>query len=310
MIYILTGATGFLGGSFLNYLNDLGEHEIYVVTRESSLSKSSTVIAPSVNRNSTVLQYKNEVDEIYPIISDLEINNAVLLHFAGPSYDDCNNNFEGSIDYKRKILRFLISLSSDIGAKLITFSSVHVKQVNNLKQGDKGHLDKYKECHLAGEEIFRQHYLDGGNCQLFRICNILGAPQYKSAAAWSLVACSFAKNIVENHEIHIKAPLDTARSFYPRSSLNRLLYESSLSTVKGFHDIHGFEMPLIALASIMAYIYKCMHDVEIEVVCEDRRFLYEDCADFILDDLINSDLYADFYNDISSLITTAEANYC
>ncbi len=209
MKYLITGASGFLGGRLSTFLENKG----FEIIRGSTDLKT----IESSNYNNWVLTEFNNFETLKKICKGVDF----IIHAAGPNADYCKQKPKSSFDFYSVKTKMLVKAAKASKIrKFIFLSTAHV--YNNKFEGIINEKlptlnnHPYALANLEGERVVRQIFgKNPDNSIIIRLSNIFGFPERKEVNCWMLFINNVCKEIVENQTITIKSNPLIKRDFLP-----------------------------------------------------------------------------------------------
>ena len=216
MKYLITGASGFLGGRLSVFLEEKG-HEVLKGTRNLNTIKSSKL---NSNCNWVFTDFDN-ISNLMRICEDVDL----LIHAAGPNSEQSTLNLS-SLNYYSELTKNLTKAAKDSKIKRIIYlSTIHVYK-NSLEgliteETSPMNNNPYSLYNLAGEKVIRSSFgSDPNKAIILRLSNLFGFPIDKKVNCWSLFMNNICKEIVQNNTITIKSNPLIKRDFLSVKSFN------------------------------------------------------------------------------------------
>lgn len=226
MKYLITGASGFLGGRLSYFLENKG-HEVLRGTRNIEIIKSS-----NKNSNWVLTDFEN-LQNLRPIFEDVDY----LIHAAGPNAEQSNNDSSSIMAYS-ELTKKLTKVAKDSKIKRIIYlSTIHVynKCLEGLinEQTPTLNNNNYSLYNLAGEKEIRNNFgCDPNKAIILRLSNIFGYPINSKVNCWSLFINNICKEIVQKKTITIKSNPLIKRDFLSVRSLCEIIIKLSFFEFK------------------------------------------------------------------------------
>lgn len=307
MNILITGATGYLGGCIIDYLNNnYPNNNLYLATRKNDFP---------VNSNYTKVKIDWE-DELS--ITNACIGIDVIVHTAGFNSKQSDIfNFE-AFDFNCFITHTLLKVAiRQQVKKFIYLSTYHVYSDNLNKNYNENHsttaLNPYalsKRCgEISIEYAISQKYITGN---ILRISNGFGTPKNENQECWSLFINQLCKQAVQKNNIEIKSKYNIKRNFISTNILSEIICKFILNDCSEsiIYNI-GYSKcyTLLEVAEIIKKRYKYLYNEQISLTI-DKNFI-KDVKNKYFNFNINrlSKIYKiqndSFINDIDELI-----NFC
>tara|TARA_B100001989_G_C24542731_1_gene468615 strand:- start:1893 stop:2834 length:942 start_codon:yes stop_codon:yes gene_type:complete len=207
--FLITGASGFLGGRLSTFLENKG----FQIIRGSSNPK----MINSSNYDNWVLTEFNNFENLKNICKDVDY----IIHAAGPNADYCKKLPKSSFEfYSLATKKFAEAAKASQIRKFIFLSTAHVYNdkfvglINEKLPTTNNH--PYALANLEGERIVRQIFGKSPDRSIIiRLSNIFGFPDRKDVNCWMLFINNVCKEIVESQTITIKSNPFIKRDFIP-----------------------------------------------------------------------------------------------
>jgi len=207
--YLITGATGFLGGRLSSFLEAKG-FEVIKGTRNLK-----NIQAPN-NENWVITEFNN-FESLKNICEGVDY----IIHAAGPNADECKKKSISSLNfYTLDTKNFAKAAKASKIKKFIFLSTAHV--YNNKFEGliteSSPTLNNhpYAISNLEGERVVREIFGNNPNDSIIlRLSNIFGFPNRKEVNCWMLFINNVCKEIVQSRRIVIKSNPLIKRDFVP-----------------------------------------------------------------------------------------------
>ena len=180
MKYLITGASGFLGGRLSVFLEEQG-HLVLRGTRKNSIIKSS-----KLNSNWVFTDFDN-IKNLMRICDDVDF----LIHAAGPNSEQSILNISSLKSYKELTKNIMQAAKNSKIKRVIYLSSIHVYK-NNLEgliteKTFAMNNNPYSLYNLAGEKAISSTFgSDPNKAIILRLSNIFVYPIEKKVNCWNL----------------------------------------------------------------------------------------------------------------------------
>ncbi len=304
MKYLITGASGFLGGRLSTFLENKG----FEIIRGSSNLK----IIESSNYNNWVLTEFNNFESLKNICNGVDY----IIHAAGPNSDYCKQKPKASFDfYSLQTKNFVKAAKSSKIRKFIFLSTAHVynNQFEGLINEKLPTLNNhpYALANLEGERVVREIF---GNSPehsiILRLSNIFGFPDRKEVNCWMLFINNVCKEIVESQTITIKSNPLINRDFIPVNDFCEIiskLCESNFVNKESNIVNFGSEktLSLLDTAILIKQIYLKKYQKEIKIVIKGKMRATQDfrfCNQILEENNLNFKFKNSEYFEIDKLL--------
>ena len=212
---LITGGTGYLGGSIGEYLA-LAGYDVYLGSRKPF----SRGVVKGCSQIST-----NWEDNNFEFCKGFK----TIIHAAGMNAKDCMNNPQKAYLFNGKLTENLIKKSSEYKCdNFIYLSTVHVYKsplsgfINESTPISNNH--PYASSHYYGEQALvkaiKKNIIKG---TVLRLSNCFGPAVTKDNECWELALNQFAYNAVTAGSITINGNSLATRDFLPLTELNRII---------------------------------------------------------------------------------------
>ena len=265
MDVLITGGFGYLGGRVAQFLSEKGYHV--------TLSSRNELCAPEWLQTANVVQlnWENE-DKLKEVCNDFD----VVLHAAAINANECAQNPVKALEFNGLATARLVKASREAGvSKFIYFSTAHVYrsplvgEFNSATCPDNKH--PYATSHLAGENaVIYESNLSNDFCgTVLRISNAIGAPAYKGANCWMLVANDLCKQVVINGSMQVLSNPFLERDYVPISLVSSFI--GSILEEKGYNKkinnvSSGSSLTLVSLCEIIRKVAMETLGIEVETI--------------------------------------------
>ncbi len=304
MKYLITGASGFLGGRLSTFLENKG----FEIIRGSSNLK----IIESSNYKNWVLTEFNNFETLKKICKGVDF----IIHAAGPNVDYCKQKPKSSFDfYSLKTKMFAKAAKDAKIRKFIFLSTAHV--YNNKFEGIINEKlptlnnHPYALANLEGERVVRQIFgKNPDNSIIIRLSNIFGFPERKEVNCWMLFINNVCKEIVENQTITIKSNPLIKRDFLPINDFCEImpkLCESNFVNKENNIVNFGSEktLSLQETAKLIKNIYLKKYQKEVKIVIKGKMEKIKDfrfCNQILEENNLNLKFKNSLYLEIERLL--------
>ncbi len=271
MKFLITGASGFLGGRLSNFLEQKGFETI-------KGSRNLRLVESSKNYNWVLTEFNN-YDSLKKICEGVDF----IIHAAGPNSKECIRNPLSSFDfYRSQTKNFVNAAKASKVKKFIFLSTAHVygDQFEGLINEKSPTLNNhpYALANLEGERTVRKIFGHNPNdCIILRLSNIFGFPSRKEVNCWMLFINNICKEIVQNQTITIKSNPLIKRDFLPIMDFCEIILKLCNANLKDNQDNiinfgSGRAISLIDSAKIIKDIYCFKYGKEVEfIIKEDMK---------------------------------------
>ena len=304
MRYLITGASGLLGGRLSNFLENKG----FEIIRGSSNLK----IIESSNYNNWVLTEFDNFETLINICKGVDF----IIHAAGPNADCCIQNPISSFDfYSLKTKKLVKAAKASKIRKFIFLSTAHV--YNNKFEGlineklPTLNNHPYALANLEGERVVKQIFGNNpDNSIILRLSNIFGFPDRKEVNCWMLFINNVCKEIVESQTITIKSNPLIKRDFIPASDFCEIISKLCDSNfVNKQNNIVNFgsekTLSLLDTAKLIKQIYSKKYQKDVKIIIEGEMKKIQDfrfCNQFLEENNLNIKFINSEYLEIERLI--------
>lgn len=264
MKYLITGASGFLGGRLSVFLEEKG-HKVLRGTRNLEIIKSS-----KLNSNWVFTDFDN-IKQLIKICEDVDL----LIHAAGPNSEQSTLD-PLSLKYYSELTKNITTAAKDSRIKRIIYlSTIHVYR-NNLEgliteKTSAMNNNPYSLYNLAGEKVIRDTFGSNPNTAIIlRLSNIFGYPINKKINCWSLFMNNICKEIVQNKTITIKSNPLIKRDFLSVKSFCEIILKlSTFNFIDPKNNIINFGsenvITLLEAAKFIRKIYSSKNKIKINI---------------------------------------------
>ncbi len=197
---LLLGGGGFLGTNIIQRFSN--KYDIIAIDRGRYFDE----IKPHLPDNTTFIKKDlNDISFLKKYLPDVSL----IIHCTGPSRPKLDNDPNGEYwDHTLQLSRFLAEAAQKISSikKIVYFSSYFVYE--KIVEGKSGFLEDlplscdniYGKCHLANEEIIKEHT---DKYQIFRLSTVYGPYGLIKKNQTGGVLGFFIKEALNKHEIMI-----------------------------------------------------------------------------------------------------------
>ncbi|MBU43875.1 MAG: hypothetical protein CMN76_11695 [Spirochaetaceae bacterium] len=217
MRILVTGASGYIAGRLLEYLN---------------ATTSATLVAASRKPKQTTGAHNTMVDLDYSSLKSLREacqGVEVIIHLAGTDARSSAADPAGAFQVNAVNTGRLIEAAvAEKVSRFLYLSTFHVygsHQGPIIREGDcLRNSHPYAASHRAGEEILGRYLEEGsiGGCSV-RLSNSFGLPANESSSCWTLVANDLARQIALNGKMEIQSDGSPLRDIIPMTEVCRAL---------------------------------------------------------------------------------------
>lgn len=275
MKYLITGASGFLGGRLSTFLENKG----FEIIRGSSNVK----IIESSNYKNWVLTEFNNYETLKKICKGVDY----IIHAAGPNADFCKKNPKSSFDfYSLETKNFVKAAQASQIRKFIFLSTAHVynKKFEGLINEKLPTLNNhpYALANLEGERVVREIFgKSPEHSIILRLSNIFGFPDRKEVNCWMLFINNVCKEIVESQTITIESNPLIKRDFIPVNDFCEIISKLCESDfVNKENNIVNFgsekTLSLIEIAKLIKKIYFKKYKKEVNIIIKGKMKKIQD----------------------------------
>lgn len=280
MNLLITGASGYLGGCFVNFFNNnFKDYNLFLTTRDSKN-------IPNFNKNKII-----ELDWD----DDLQLQNAlknidVVIHTAGLNSKDANKSLYDAINFNsfctHKLLKY--SIKNEV-KKFIYLSTYHVysNDLNSLYSENSflAGTNNYSLSKIIGELSIKaaldQKLIEG--C-ILRISNGFGVPGNNNLECWNLFVNQICKQAIIENKIEIKSDFNLQRNFIPVSQICLIV---SLLVIKNINEVifnvgSNNNYSLLDMAKLIKKRYEKLYNKELKINLVDKFILEPLNNDFFL----------------------------
>lgn len=251
---LITGGSGYLGGSIASFLSLNENYEISICSRSIIESKQRKIKTLNVDWN--------KISSLKNISSGKDI----IIHCASPDANFSKNYPLESYKFSENILGSFVNEAIDNKVqKFIYFSSAHVyKSKLEGVLNEKSHLIS-EHPYGVSKKIAEQTLLKNKNLidiNIIRLSNTFGVPSNDNLNCWKLAANDFCKQVVINKKITINSDGSQIRNFVSVNEVCRLIdyiitsfyKEKLLPTVFNFGG--NWTLSILELAKVIANQYE------------------------------------------------------
>ena len=183
MRILITGGTGYLGGSLANYEDLIKNNEIIITSRLAVVKEKK-----HPNISYTQVDWDDNLS-LKNICSNVDL----IIHAAGMNSADCLKNSRDALYFNGCVTAALIQNAIKSGVqKFIYLSTAHVYNSPLVGKIDENtcprNLHPYATSHRAGEDVVlaanKQNEING---VVLRLSNVYGKPVNSATDCWKLV---------------------------------------------------------------------------------------------------------------------------
>ena len=275
MKYLITGASGFLGGRLSTFLENKG--------LEIIRATSNVKIIESSNYKNWVLTEFNKYETLKKLCKGVDY----IIHAAGPNADYCKKNPKSSFDfYSLETKNFVKAAKASQIRKFIFLSTAHV--YNNKFEGlineklPTLNNHPYALANLEGERVVREIFgKSPEHAIILRLSNIFGFPDRKEVDCWMLFINNVCKEIVESQTITIESNPLIKRDFIPVNDfcemISRLCESDFLNKENNIVNFGSEKtLSLIEIAKLIKQIYFKKYKKEVNIVIKGKMKKIQD----------------------------------
>ena len=275
MKYLITGASGFLGGRLSTFLENKG--------LEIIRATSNVKIIESSNYKNWVLTEFNKYETLKKLCKGVDY----IIHAAGPNADYCKKNPKSSFDfYSLETKNFVKAAKASQIRKFIFLSTAHV--YNNKFEGlineklPTLNNHPYALANLEGERVVREIFgKSPEHASILRLSNIFGFPDRKEVDCWMLFINNVCKEIVESQTITIESNPLIKRDFIPVNDfcemISRLCESDFLNKENNIVNFGSEKtLSLIEIAKLIKQIYFKKYKKEVNIVIKGKMKKIQD----------------------------------
>ena len=304
MKYLITGASGLLGGRLSSFLEKKG-CQIIKGTRNLEFINSS-------NYSNWVFTDFDDFNYLKNICKGVDC----VIHAAGPNAEECQRNPLSTFNfYSQKTKNFVEAAKAAHIKKFIFLSTAHV--YDNNFQGSISEKSPtlnrhpYALANLEGERVVRKIFGSSPEDSLIlRLSNIFGFPINKEVDCWSLFINNICKEIVINQTITINSNPLIKRDFISLIDFCELISRLSDAKFKfRKNNIINFgsekSISLLEAAKLIKKNYCSRYQKDVVIIFKSEKKIIKDFRfinQFLEDNNLNIKFHENMHIEIKRLI--------
>jgi UDP-glucose 4-epimerase len=269
MTVLVTGATGYIGSSVTEYIDNHTNHEVQVLCRDlpdyfSDWENRFTVLESDIRD-------RERLEEV--IGSDVD----QIVHLAAFNDIDTADNPKQSLLVNGYGTRNVLAVADKIDcSNLIYFSTQKVYGYNLTgeftTQSPIRCQDDYALTHAVAEQYCQMYSKTTDlTTHVVRPSNVFGAPVHHNIDRWTLVPATFCHSVCEDGELRLRSSGRQTRDFVDLGFVNESLDKLLRSSNKG-HNIYNItsetQLSIYEVAEIVQSVAEDILGHEVDLIRE------------------------------------------
>lgn len=269
MTVLVTGSTGYIGSSLVEFLNEETDREIAVLCRDLP-----EYLADWQERFSVYRADVTEQERLHEIIGP-EIDQ--IVHLAAYNDVDTDANPQKALLVNGFGTRAVLDAAAAAGCSNVVYFSTQKVYGYNLQgtfttQSPLGFQDDYGLTHAVGEQYCQMYSKTTDLAtNVVRPSNVFGAPVHPQIDRWTLVPACFCQSIYEDRELRLRSSGRQQRDFvdleFVAESVERLL-TTAQSGYNAYNITSETQLSIYEVAEIVQAAAEDVLDEQVRLVKE------------------------------------------